>query len=125
MQLENLRKILLERKATTEETPFGPQALVYKVMGKMFALIAWEEDPISISLKCDPDFALALRAQYPAVIPGYHMSKKHWNTVTLDGSIPEGEILGMIDDSYDLVVKGLKKVDREKLAGNDKYSSIA
>ena len=125
MQLENLRKILLERKATTEETPFGPQALVYKVMGKMFALIAWEEDPISISLKCDPDFALALRAQYSAVIPGYHMNKKHWNTVTIDGSIPNDEVLGMIEDSYNLVVKGLKKTDREKLAGNAEYSSMA
>ncbi len=116
MKLEELRKILLEKRRTTEETPFGPQALVYKVMGKMFALIAWEEDPISISLKCDPDLALALRAQYPAVIPGYHMNKKHWNTITLDGSIPEKEIFFMIDESYALVVKGLKKADREKLA---------
>ncbi len=119
MQLESLRKILLRRKGTTEETPFGPQALVYKVMGKMFALIAWEEDPINISLKCDPDFALALRAQYSAVIPGYHMNKKHWNTVTLNGSIPHDEILDMIEDSYDLVVRGLKKADREKLAGSN------
>ena len=119
MQLESLRKILLRRKGTTEETPFGPQALVYKVMGKMFALIAWEEDPINISLKCDPDFALALRAQYSAVIPGYHMNKKHWNTVTLNGSIPHDEILDMIEDSYDLVVRGLKRADREKLAGSN------
>jgi predicted DNA-binding protein (MmcQ/YjbR family) len=116
MELEKLRQTLLEKKATTEETPFGPQALVYKVLGKMFALVAWEEDPLSISLKCDPDFALALRAQYPAVIPGYHMNKKHWNTITLDGSIPEEQILEMIDDSYQLVVKGLKKEDRDKLA---------
>ncbi len=116
MKLDELRKLLLSKGRTTEETPFGPEALVYKVLGKMFALIAWEEDPLRISLKCDPDFALALRAQYPAVIPGYHMNKKHWNTVILDGSIPEEGILEMIDDSYDLVVKGLAKADREKLA---------
>ncbi len=116
MELEKLRKLLIDKKSVTEETPFGPQALVYKVMGKMFALIAWEEDPISISLKCDPDLALALRAQYPAVIPGYHMNKRHWNTVTLDGSIPEKEILAMIEESYALVVNGLKKAEREKLA---------
>ena len=115
MNLATLRKTLLKKKGTTEETPFGPEALVYKVMGKMFALIAWEKDPLTITLKCDPDFALALRAKYPAITAGYHMSKKHWNTITLDGSIPEDEILGMIDDSYALVVKGLRKIDREKL----------
>ena len=118
MNLESLREILLNKKSTSEETPFGPEALVYKVMGKMFALIAWEENPLHITLKCDPDFALALRAKYPAITAGYHMSKKHWNTILLDGSIPEEEVLEMIDDSYALVVKKLKKVDREKLAQN-------
>ena len=118
MELETLRKTLLDKKCTTEETPFGPEALVYKVMGKMFALIAWEESPLRITLKSDPDFALALRAQYPAVKPGYHMNKKHWNTVTLDDSIPEEQFLEMIDDSYALVVEKLKKADREKLAKN-------
>ena len=116
MNLEFLRKFLLKKKGTTEETPFGPEALVYKVMGKMYALIAWEENPLHITLKCDPDFALALRAKYPAVTAGYHMNKRHWNTIMLDGSVPEDEILEMIDDSYDLVVKKLKKADRERLA---------
>ena len=115
IELESLRKMLLSKKGTTEETPFGPEALVYKVMGKMFALIAWEKSPLTITLKCDPDFALVLRAQYPAITSGYHMNKKHWNTVLLDESIPEEQFLEMIDDSYALVVKGLKKVDREKL----------
>ena len=115
MNLEFLRKFLLKKKGTTEETPFGPEALVYKVMGKMYALIAWEENPLHITLKCDPDFALALRAKYPAVTAGYHMNKRHWNTIMLDGSVPEDEILEMIDDSYDLVVKKLKKADRERL----------
>lgn len=115
MKLETLRKTLLKKKKATEETPFGPEALVYKVMGKMFALIAWEKDPLDISLKCDPDFALILRDHYPAIKAGYHMNKKHWNTLTLDGSIPEKQVLDMIDDSYDLVVKKLKKADKEKL----------
>lgn len=116
MELEQLRQILLNKKRATEETPFGPEALVYKVMNKMFALISWQEDPLRINLKCDPDFALVLRAQYPAIIPGYHMNKKHWNSVILDGSIPKAQLIEMIDDSYELVVKGLKKADREKLA---------
>lgn len=111
MKLKTLRNILLKKKAATEETPFGPEALVYKVMGKMFALIAWEENPLHLTLKCDPDLALALRAQYKAITAGYHMNKRHWNTVVLDGSVPEEEILAMIDDSYALVVKGLKKAD--------------
>ena len=122
MKLEPIRTYLLKKKGSTEELPFGPDALVFKVMGKMFALVAWEETPLRITLKCDPDDALALRDQYKAVQPGYYMSKKHWNTITLDGSIPNDEILEMIDHSYDLVVKGLKKAVRQKLQsmGNSK-----
>ena len=117
MNLTSLRVHLLKKKAVTEESPFGPDSLVYKVMGKMFALIAWEAIPLKITLKSDPDDALALRAHYPAVRPGYYMNKQYWNTVTLDGSVPEDEILEMIDISYNLVVKGLKKIDRDKLIG--------
>jgi predicted DNA-binding protein (MmcQ/YjbR family) len=116
MDLEALRQILLKKKRASEETPFGPEALVYKVLGKMFALIAWEAEPLHITLKCDPEFALVLRDQYPAITAGYHMNKKHWNTVILDGSLPTTLLIDMIDDSYDLVVKGLKKVEREKLS---------
>ncbi len=115
MELEDIRTYLLKKRGATEELPFGPQALVFKVMGKMFALIAWEETPLRITLKCDPNDALALRYQYQAVQPGYHMNKKHWNTITLDSSIQNDEIWEMIDDSYDLVVKRLKKADRQKL----------
>ena len=115
IDLKILRNYLLQKPGSAEETPFGPQALVYKVMGKMFALVAWEETPLTISLKCDPDEALFLRDLYPAVIPGYHMSKRHWNTVTLDDTIPELEFWRMVDDSYKLVVRGLKKVDRDLL----------
>lgn len=106
---------MLDKKATTEELPFGPDALVFKVIGKMFALIAWQKTPLTISLKCEPNHAMALRAMFPSVKPGYHFNKEHWNTVTLDGSLPEDEIIEMINHSYDLVVKGLKKADREKL----------
>ena len=105
MEFENLLKYLLDKPGASEDFPFGPSAMVFKVKGKMFALIAVEETPLRINLKCDPELALHLRAAYSAVQPGYHMNKKHWNTVTLDGSLTDGEILTMIDDSYDLVAK--------------------
>ncbi len=116
MKLEAVRSYLLGKKGATEETPFGPEVLVYKVVDKVFALVAWEADPLTISLKCEPGQALFLRDVYPAVRPGYHLNKKHWNTVILDGSVPESEVRGMIDDSYDLVVKNLTRAQREVLA---------
>lgn len=115
MELKQLATYLLTKKGTTEETPFGPEALVYKVVGKMFALVAWQEDPLHVSLKCEPGQAMFLRDMYPAVRPGYHMNKTHWNTVALDGTVPDEEVLAMIDDSYDLVVKGLTRAQREDL----------
>jgi predicted DNA-binding protein (MmcQ/YjbR family) len=115
MNLEQLQACLLGKKGAVEERPFGPEALVYKVMGKMFALVAWEANPLTISLKCDPDEALFLRDIYTAVRPGYHLNKRHWNTVTMDGTVPEKEFRRMIDDSYNLVVKGLTKAQREAL----------
>ncbi len=116
MERKQLTAYLLDKKGAAEETPFGPEALVYKVMGKMFALVAWEDDPLSITLKCEPGQALLLRDVYAAVRPGYHMNKTHWNTITLDGTIPTAELLGMIDDSYDLVVHSLTRAQREALA---------
>ncbi len=110
MDFETLRKYLLDKPGATEEFPFGPSAMVFKVRRKMFALIAVQETPLRINLKCDPELARHLRAAYDAVQPGYHMNKNHWNTITLDGSLPDEEILTMIDDSYDLVVKGLGKI---------------
>jgi predicted DNA-binding protein (MmcQ/YjbR family) len=115
MKLEPLQNYLINKKGTTEETPFGPDALVFKVKDKMFALLAWQELPLRITLKCDPDLALTLREQFEAVQPGYYMNKKHWNTITLDATISDEHILEMIDTSYQLVVKGLKKADREAL----------
>jgi predicted DNA-binding protein (MmcQ/YjbR family) len=111
----DLREYCMGLKASTAEFPFGPDAEVFKVMGKVFAIIPVTDDLPSISLKCDPIRADMLRQTYPAVQPGYHLSKRHWNTVTLDGTIPEDEVLELIDHSYDLVVKGLKKMDRERL----------
>lgn len=115
MDLAALQAYLLSKKGVAEERPFGPEVLVYKVMSKMFSLVAWEANPLTISLKCDPDEALFLRDIYTAVRPGYHLNKKHWNTVTLDGSVPQKEFLRMIDDSYNLVVKGLTKAQRQSL----------
>ena len=113
INLSGLKQYLLAKPETSEETPFGPEALVYKVMGKMFALIAWDESPQRISLKCDPDRAMELRAVFEGVRGAYHFNKRHWNMVDLDGSVPEPEVLAMIDDSYALVVKGLPRTKRD------------
>ena len=112
MDFDTVRTHFFRKKGATKDMPFGPSALVFKVMGKMFALIGVDDDPLRMNLKCDPDYALLLRQRYTGVIPGYHMNKQHWNTVVLDDSVPDDLILDMIDDSYDLVVKGLRKVDR-------------
>lgn len=119
---EDLRNHCLSHAGAVEDFPFGPDAQVYKVMGKMFALIPVDE-PLRISLKCDPTLAEILRQSYPAVRPGYHFNKQHWNTVTVDSSIPDEEILDMVDHSYDLVVKKLSRKDREKLGELEAESS--
>jgi predicted DNA-binding protein (MmcQ/YjbR family) len=116
MKLESLRTYMQKKPGVTEETPFGPEALVFKVVGKMFALVAWQEEPLRITLKCDPELAITLRSHYPAVTPGYHMNKKHWNTILLNNTIPAEELMGMIDGSYALVVSSLKKTERRQLA---------
>jgi len=102
------REICLAKLGSVEETPFGPEALVYKVSGKMFALIGVNA-PLSMNLKCDPQEAMILRESFTEVIPGYHMSKKHWNTIDLETKLDKELIKGWIDDSYDLVLKGLPK----------------
>ena len=108
---------LLSKKGSYKDFPFGPEAAVYKVCNKMFAIMNHDDGIYSLNLKCDPDDAEVLRSIFNAVKPGYHMNKRHWNSVYLDGSIPEGAVCQMIDDSYDLVVRGLKKADREKMPG--------
>jgi predicted DNA-binding protein (MmcQ/YjbR family) len=115
MKLETLRDYMSKKKGAYEDFPFGPQAMVFKVMGKMFALVGLGDTPLRLNLKCDPELALHLREVYDAVLPGYHMNKRHWNTVILNGTIPYEEVCSLIDDSYDLVVKTLNKVERQKL----------
>ena len=115
MNIETFREYCLSKPFATEDTPFGPDNIVFKVEGKMFALASLDEVPSAVNLKCDPDLALELRDRYAQVRPGYHMNKKHWNTVELDGVIPEKEIRKMVDHSYDLVVRSLPKARREKL----------
>jgi predicted DNA-binding protein (MmcQ/YjbR family) len=115
MNLESFREYCLTKPGASEEMPFGPEAVVFKVAGKMFALASLDEIPTTVNLKCDPDRALELRDRYEEVQPGYHMSKKHWNTVTIEGRIPAAELRAMIDHSYDLVVAGLPKKEREEI----------
>jgi len=114
VNIESFCDYCLSKPGATEHTPFGPQDLVFKVGGKMFALAALEEVPPAVNLKCDPDLALELRDRYEQVRPGYHMNKKHWNTVELDGVIPTNEIRKMIDHSYELVVESLPKSRRPR-----------
>lgn len=110
MDLEQLREYTLSKPGAEETQPFGPDNLVYKVNGKMFLLTSFDSIPLQFNVKCDPELALELREQYAAVIPGYHMNKKHWNTVIIDGSISNKELQKMIDHSYELVAgKNMKK----------------
>ncbi len=109
MQTDFFREYCLQKPGVVEDMPFGEDHLVFKVGGKMFALVALDEVPASANLKCDPDRALELRDRYEEVRPGYHMNKKHWNTVVIDGGIPDAEVRAMIDHSYDLVVRALPK----------------
>ncbi len=115
MNIESFREYCLGKPAATEATPFGPDDIVFKVGGKIFAIAALMEVPPAVNLKCDSDLALELRDRYEQVRPGYHMNKKHWNTVVLDGVIPSAEIRKMIDHSYGLIVQSLPKAKREKL----------
>lgn len=115
MHLESLREYCLSKKAVEETLPFGPDTLVFKVMGKAFLLCGFENDPLSFNVKCDPEKAIELREQYPCVQPGYHMNKKHWNTIAADGSVSDKQLEEWIDHSYDLVVGGLTKKEKEIL----------
>jgi predicted DNA-binding protein (MmcQ/YjbR family) len=113
--IDRLRTYALEKAAVTEETPFGPDTVVYKVAGKIFMFVGLDTRPLSIALKGDPEDNLELRARYPAVEPGFHLNKSHWNSITLDNSIPWEEIIELIDISYDLVVASLSKSQRALL----------
>ncbi len=103
------------KPGSVEDYPFGDEVAVFKVVGKMFALVELGPAPGSVSLKCDPDLAAGLRRRYAAITAGYHLNKRHWNTVTLDGSVPGDELLDLIDHSYELVVARLPRAERDKL----------
>ncbi len=115
MDLEQFREYCLSKVGATENMPFGEGVLVFKVAGKIFALAALDEIPATVNLKCDPDLALELRDRYEQIQPGYHMNKKHWNTVEIGSGIPEAELRKMIEHSYDLIVRALPKAQRAKL----------
>jgi predicted DNA-binding protein (MmcQ/YjbR family) len=114
MHLESLREYCLSKKAVEETLPFGPDTLVYKVMGKAFLLTGFESE-LSFNVKCDPEKAIELREEFPCVQPGYHMNKKHWNTIVMDGSVGDQQLKEWIDHSYELVVNGLTKKQRDEL----------
>jgi predicted DNA-binding protein (MmcQ/YjbR family) len=117
MDLPEAIELFLSKPRAEETTPFGPDVLVYKVAGKMFALAVPEDFPSRVNLKCDPERAVQLRDEYSAILPGYHMNKRHWNTVVLDGSLPSSLVRELIDHSYGLVVAGLTKSQRSELEG--------
>ncbi len=124
MDVESFRLYCLAKTGVTEGFPFGEGVLVFKVLGKMFALTNLDADAFEVNLKCEPDQAIEWRARHPEVQPGYHMSKKHWNTVDFDGDLPETLLREMVDRSYALVVQGLRKADRQRLAEmNDRKGS--
>jgi predicted DNA-binding protein (MmcQ/YjbR family) len=124
MDLAEFREYCLTKPGATEGTPFGPDVLVFKVNDKMFALAALDEVPPTANLKCDPELALDLRDRYEQVRPGYHMNKKHWNTVEIEGGIPDLELRKMIDHSYELVIKGLTKA-KVKVGAQSRRTSTA
>jgi len=116
MTADQFRRYCLGKKGATEDFPFGMPVTVYKVQGKMFALA--DADFRRVNLKSDPVTAIALRERYPSVIPGYHMSKRHWNSVIMDGSVDDALVYEWVDHSYDLVVAGLTRAQREALQGS-------
>ena len=116
MNAEELRDYCLSLLGSDEEFPFGPDTSVFKVAGKIFALSRLSEYPLRVSLKCDPSLAEELRKAHHAVIPGYHLNKRHWNTVVIDGTLPDTMLTDMIEDSYDLVVSKLPRARRHALA---------
>ena len=112
MDQHELKAACLALPGAQEEFPFGDEVSVFKVGGKMFALCGLDAQPLQLSVKCDPELAVQLRAAYPAIAPGYHLNKRHWNTITLDGSLPDQMVTDLLDDSYDLVVAALPKARR-------------
>jgi predicted DNA-binding protein (MmcQ/YjbR family) len=113
MDIDTLREHCLSKPGTEETLPFGPDVLVFKVKGKVYLLWRFEADPPSFNVKCDPDLAEELRGEYPCVQPGFHMNKKHWNTIIIDGSVSNAQLKKWVDHSYDLV-SGAGKTTKTK-----------
>ena len=114
MNIEDFRDYCLAKPGATEEFPFGPETLVYKV-GKIFAITGLDAEDFKVNLKCDPAYAIELRERYPQIIPGWHMNKQHWNTVHFEDGLPEDLLRKLIDHSYELIVESLSKKVRAKL----------
>ena len=116
MTAAQLRKLCLSFPGAYEDFPFGPETSVFKVEKKLFAISALSASPLNVSLKCEPELAEELRGAYPgAVVPGYHLNKRHWNTVMCDGSLPDLMVRDMVEDSYDLIVAAMPRAVRERL----------
>jgi len=115
MNIEDIRLYCLSKVEVTESFPFDNSTLVFKVANKMFLLVGLNNNPLSFNAKCEPEKAIALREEYEAILPGFHMNKQHWNTVIVDDSLPEKLLKSLIDDSYNLIVSSLPKKVREQL----------
>ncbi len=115
IKLEDLRNYCMSKKGVKEDFPFDLNTLTFKVCDKIFLITDINAEILSVNLKCRPEYALHLRSIYTQITPGYHMNKKHWNTVLIDGKITDSEIYMMIDESYELVLSGVKKSLRERL----------
>ncbi|OIJ90922.1 MmcQ/YjbR family DNA-binding protein [Streptomyces colonosanans] len=116
MTPRELRVFCLSFNAVVEDFPFNPETSVFKVQGRLFALTNLDAQPLKVNLKCDPEDAVRLRGEYEGlIVPGWHMNKRHWNTVTVDGKLPDGLVRELVEDSYDLVVAGLPRADRLRL----------
>ena len=112
MDQHEVKAQCLALPGAVEDFPFGDEVSVFKVGGKMFALCPLDGKPLQLSVKCEPELAAQLRATYPAIAPGYHLNKRHWNTITLDGSLPDQMVTDLLADSYDLVVASLPRARR-------------
>lgn len=115
MHIESFREYALSKKATSENFPFDEVTLCLRVAGKIFAITSLDGERFTVNLKCEPDYALELREQYPEVQPGWHMNKKHWNTVDFEGGLDDNMLRHLVDHSYEQVVKSLKKLERAAL----------
>jgi predicted DNA-binding protein (MmcQ/YjbR family) len=114
-----LRRWCLAQRGAVEDFPFGRDHSVFKVAGRIFAISTLERVPLAVSVKCEPELAVQLRASYAAIRPGHHLNKRHWNTITLDGSLPDQLVRDLVEDSYDLVVGALPKRTRDELGADE------